>query len=204
MSPEEQESIKDMICYVPPEHAANILLGANHLSDLYGLGATFWRLLAGRRMFAGNLRMILGAVINREPPTLQSIRPDIPTVISKIIRKLLSKNPDDRYASASGLKEDLIECTRNLGQGWASEMGTVELIKDFPLGRSDHYSVFHIYGELFGREQEAKLIQRNIRDFAARYTRRQHTFGSQSYGSGSGSIMSTDTVRYGYEQKVTD
>jgi hypothetical protein len=193
MTSEEQEAVKDMICYIPPECAANILGGANHLSDLYGLGTTFWRLLSGRRMFSGNLRTIINAVITREPPTLHSIRPDIPSVISKMVGKLLSKTPDDRYASASGLKEDLVECARNLGQGWTSEMGTVELIRDFSLGRSDHYSVFHIHDELFGREQESKLIQHGIHEFTTRYTRRQHAFGLH-YGVGSSSGLNSDLV----------
>jgi serine/threonine protein kinase len=104
-----------MLCYLPPEYIGTLppeiwckedtdqskgatLGGPNHLSDMYGLGATFWRLLAGRRMFSGTLRVILSSITSREPPSLQFVRPDIPTVISKIVQKLLSKNPDERYA----------------------------------------------------------------------------------------------------------
>jgi serine/threonine protein kinase len=88
-----------MLCYLPPEHIGMLAWtgGPNHLSDMYGLGATFWRLLAGRRMFAGNLRQILNDIVSREPPALQFVRPDIPVVISKVVHKLLAKNPDERY-----------------------------------------------------------------------------------------------------------
>jgi serine/threonine protein kinase len=65
---------------------------------MYGLGATFWRLLAGRRMFSGTIRAILSSITSREPPSLQFVRADIPAVISKIVQRLLSKNPDERYA----------------------------------------------------------------------------------------------------------
>lgn len=191
---DDQEAVKDILCYIPPEHSGLAVGGATHLSDLYSLGATFFRLLSGRRLYSGSLKMILSAILTRDPPSLHLIRPDIPIVISKIVQKLLAKNPDDRYASASGLKEDILEASRNLGQTWASDSGTVELIKEFPLGRWDRSSVFHIPGELHGREQEAKLIQRSIRDFAIRYSRRSYVSPTLQIGSGNGSALSTDSV----------
>lgn len=81
----------------------------------------------------------------------------------------------------------------NLGQGWASEGGTVELISDFPLGRYDRYSVFHIGSELFGRENEAKVIQRCIKEFASRFKRAIRVTSTRS-GSISGHSGS-DAVR---------
>jgi serine/threonine protein kinase len=106
-------------------------------------------------------------------------------VLSRIVQKLLAKHPEDRYASASGLKEDLLECNRTLGQGWASSEAGLELIKDFPLGRADHFSTFYLPNDLFGREVESKIVQRCIRDFTSRYARRQRTASSQvSFGSG--------------------
>lgn len=43
-----------------------------------------------------------------EPP--EKVDPEVPSVISDIILKLLNKNPEDRYQSAFGLMWDLKEC----------------------------------------------------------------------------------------------
>lgn len=42
------------------------------------------------------------------------INPDIPSAISDIILKLLSKTVDERYQTAQGLLRDLEECRRQL------------------------------------------------------------------------------------------
>ena len=45
---------------------------------------------------------------------VHEVRRDVPQVLAAIVAKLLEKHPDDRYQSAYGLKEDLIECQRRL------------------------------------------------------------------------------------------
>jgi eukaryotic-like serine/threonine-protein kinase len=65
----------------------------DHRSDLYGLGASFWRLLAGRRMYTGTVREILDDVVHKDAPPLHVLRPDVPVVLSKIIGKLVQKDP---------------------------------------------------------------------------------------------------------------
>lgn len=53
----------------------------------------------GRRMFSGStIRGVLAEVVSKEPPLLHTVRADIPNIISRIIHKLLAKNPEDRYA----------------------------------------------------------------------------------------------------------
>ena len=53
----------------------------------------------GRRMFSSNtIRGVLADIVSKEPMLLHNIRPDIPSIISHIIHKLLAKNPEDRYA----------------------------------------------------------------------------------------------------------
>jgi serine/threonine protein kinase len=189
---EQQERTKEVLSYLPPELAGGFLSGPTHLSDMYGLGATFWRLLTGRNLFFGpTVNSVLSSVASRDPPALHFIRPDVPIVLSRIVQKLLAKNPEDRYTSANGLKEDLLECNRHLGQGWESSEFGIELIKEFPLGRADHFSTFYLPNDLFGRESESKAVQRCIRDFVSRYSKRQRTFSSQASFASSDSFENT-------------
>ena len=76
------------------------------------------------------------------------INPDIPSAISDIILKLLSKTVDERYQTAQGLLRDLEECRRQLNIS-----GKIE---PFFLGQADVYNCFKIPSRLFGREVEAK------------------------------------------------
>ena len=60
--------------------------------------------------------------------------------------KLLTKNAEDRYQSAFGLKADLTECQRQ----WQAD----QIIREFPLGQKDASDRFQISQALFGREDE--------------------------------------------------
>jgi len=51
--------------------------------------------------------------IQHVPPPLVDVRPDLKPEISTLVQRLLEKEPDDRYQSASELREDL----SNLGSG---------------------------------------------------------------------------------------
>lgn len=62
---------------------------------------------------AGPLELLQSIVQNRPRP-VHEIRRDIPQVISAIIEKLLSKQPEARYNSAAGLQADLVECQKRL------------------------------------------------------------------------------------------
>jgi serine/threonine protein kinase len=62
---------------------------------------------------AGPLELLHSIVQNRPRP-VHEIRRDIPQVVSAIIEKLLSKQPEARYNSAAGLQADLVECQKLL------------------------------------------------------------------------------------------
>jgi serine/threonine-protein kinase len=87
--------------YMAPEQA----LGqeVDHRADLYALGVMLFEMLAGRRPFvASNPVQILGMVVSKPVPPFAEVCPDrdIPPAIEEIVRTLLAKIPDDRYADA--------------------------------------------------------------------------------------------------------
>ena len=57
---------------------------------------------------------LLHSIVQNRPRPVHEIRRDIPQVISTIIEKLLTKQPEARYNSAAGLQADLVECQKRL------------------------------------------------------------------------------------------
>ena len=74
-------------------------------TDLFSLGATAYRLLTGQTPFQGEqAREILKAVLTEEPPTPSEVMAGIPEPVSKLVMRLLEKDPQERTATAAELK----------------------------------------------------------------------------------------------------
>jgi len=92
--------------YMPPETARGEPFDAR--SDLYSLGATFYHALASRAPFeAATTAELVVKHVEASPPPLQQIAPEAPPALCRIIHRLLRKNPQERYASATELLEAL-------------------------------------------------------------------------------------------------
>lgn len=94
--------------YMSPEQAAGRNESVGPATDIYSLGAVMYCTLTGRPPFrACSTVATLQQVIHDvpAPPRLlnQSVHPDL----ESIILKCLEKKPEDRYATAEELKEDL-------------------------------------------------------------------------------------------------
>jgi serine/threonine-protein kinase len=77
-------------------------------SDLYSLGVVFYEALTGRRPFAADTPFaILRKHLTEDPPPPARLRPGVPAALDRIVMRLLSKRPEDRYASADLLVLDL-------------------------------------------------------------------------------------------------
>ncbi|KAL6715259.1 Chk1 protein kinase [Lecanora helva] len=97
---------------------------------------------------------VLQAVLGRRIPLASSERIDVPDAISKIIQKMTQKQIDDRYHSTSGVKHDLIEVQRLLGEG------DTEGLSKFEVALKDVSSFFVLPTTLLGREKErAKMVE---------------------------------------------
>ncbi len=77
-------------------------------SDLYSLGCTFYFLLSGQVPFpGGNTVDKLIRHNSDEPRPLEETRPGVPRKIANIVRKLMAKNPDERFQTPDELMDAL-------------------------------------------------------------------------------------------------
>lgn len=77
-------------------------------ADVYAMGTTLFRLLAGRPPFVADSPMgVITMHLNEPPPPLQPLNSAVSDGLAQVVAKCLAKAPDDRYADAAGLLRDL-------------------------------------------------------------------------------------------------
>jgi tRNA A-37 threonylcarbamoyl transferase component Bud32 len=95
--------------FMAPEQASRRWGPIDERTDVYGIGAVLYTLLTGRPPWMGRrLPDILADVISAAPvlaPT--SLRPDLPTPLSELCRKCLSKPPGERYHTVREVRSAL-------------------------------------------------------------------------------------------------
>ncbi|WP_299404927.1 AAA family ATPase [Acaryochloris sp. IP29b_bin.148] len=138
--------------YMSPEQTGRVNRVLDYRSDLYSLGITFYEFLVGHLPFqTSDLLELIHCHISQYPTPPEQINSDVQTAVSDIIMKLISKNAEDRYQSALGLKADLEYCL--------NQYRSREYIPHFTLGKLDRNSQFLIPQKLYGRSAEVyKLL----------------------------------------------
>ena len=94
--------------YMAPEQATGKLDEISNRTDVYSLGATLYALLAGKPPFAGaTLLETIRQVVRTAPESLKQVSHNVPRDLQIVCEKCLAKRPEDRYASASDVADDL-------------------------------------------------------------------------------------------------
>ncbi|MEB3280958.1 MAG: AAA family ATPase [Lyngbya sp.] len=144
-------AIEGTLTYISPEQTGRMNRGIDYRSDFYSVGVMFYELLTGQLPFICDDPMeLIHCHIAREPVFPKDKVPEIPEMVSNIVMKLMAKMPEDRYQTASGLKQDLETCI----QQWQAH----HQITNFTLGTYDLSTQFLIPEKLYGREKEVEIL----------------------------------------------
>ncbi|HEX2446107.1 MAG TPA: protein kinase [Vicinamibacterales bacterium] len=93
--------------YMSPEQARGA--PADERTDVYAFGLILYELLAGSRpsySTEGGLSSLL-ARLEKGPPPLKTVLPDVPPAVERIVNTCLSPSPEARYPTANELLADL-------------------------------------------------------------------------------------------------
>jgi serine/threonine-protein kinase len=85
--------------YMAPEQVRGDAV--DRRTDVWALGVVLFEMLAGRRAFSGSRREVTDAILTGEPNDLRAWRPEVPPALAAAVRKAISTNPDDRFATAA-------------------------------------------------------------------------------------------------------
>jgi len=120
MSDADDDEVMGTPQYISPEALTGAPMDTR--SDIYSLGATFYQFVTGRLAFDGNTAAEIAKKHLTEPliPP-RSVNKDIPETVSRIIMKMMAKNPSMRYQDASELIDDLRNARRGKLAGPSTE-----------------------------------------------------------------------------------
>ena len=99
--------------YMAPEQAMGLNSEVGPQSDVYGLGAILYHLLAGIAPYARTDRRVTAQEVRANicagpPRSLHEIAPDVPKELRNIATRAMERELDQRYRTVADLAEDLI------------------------------------------------------------------------------------------------
>ncbi len=104
------------VAYMSPEQAEGRPVDPR--TDVFALGVLLYEMATGERPFKGDNQMsVLSAIIKDTPPSITTLKHDLPRDVARAIQRCLAKDPEDRYQTAKDLRNDLRMLKEDLASG---------------------------------------------------------------------------------------
>jgi len=98
--------------YLSPEQIRGEELDGR--SDIFSLGVVLYELLSQKRPFDGDtITTLVYQILHKEPPPISELRA-VPDRLEALLRRMLAKSRDDRFATAAELAAEVAACEREL------------------------------------------------------------------------------------------
>jgi Tol biopolymer transport system component len=119
-----QGTILGTFQYMAPEQVEGGEADAR--TDIFAFGSVLYEMLTGRKAFEGKTQTnLVAAILERDPPPLTTVQPLVPALVDSIVRKCLTKPPDDRWQTASDLGSALRWAAEGANAGTAGASAVV-------------------------------------------------------------------------------
>lgn len=143
--------LEGTLAYMSPEQTGRMNRCIDYRTDFYSLGATFYEILAGVIPFNSQDPLeLIHSHIAKLPTPIRQLNPEVPSVIESIVAKLMAKNAESRYQSATGLLADLEFFLHHYNQQ--------DNILNFIPGERDRAAQLLIPQKLYGRQKEVEIL----------------------------------------------
>ena len=114
--------------YMAPEQVRGSRIDAR--ADLFSLGCVLYYMAAGYSPFHGKSQAeTIHKILDLNPPPLSTLIPGTPPVLSELIDKLLTKDPEQRYQSSLEVADILRRLQVQLNQSPTDELLDVLITK---------------------------------------------------------------------------
>jgi Tol biopolymer transport system component/tRNA A-37 threonylcarbamoyl transferase component Bud32 len=111
--------------YMSPEQADGRPL--DHRTDLFSFGIVLHEMAVGERPFQGDsIVSVLAAIVRDTPRPLTEINPRLPRELTRVVRRCLAKDREERYQSARDIGHDLTDLRQELRSGESGERAAVQ------------------------------------------------------------------------------
>jgi serine/threonine-protein kinase len=107
-NPTLQGQVLGTPAYMAPEQARGRLDEIEPRTDVYSLGAVLYEILTGQPPFSGDDSLqVLARVVGEPPVPPRTLLPTVPRALEAVSLKALAKHPEERYASARELAQEV-------------------------------------------------------------------------------------------------
>ncbi len=116
----EEGRIVGTVAYMSPEQAEGKTLDSR--SDIFSLGIVLYEMATGERPFHGETTAsVLSSILKDTPKSVTELNPALPSLLGRIVRRCLVKDPEHRYQTAKDLRNELQELKREVDSGELQE-----------------------------------------------------------------------------------
>ena len=155
--------------YMSPEQATGAEV--DERGDVFSAGVMAYQLLSGVRPFEGaSYSVILNSILTAEPKPLNEVNPLVPAGAAAMVRKMIQKEPADRFQTSAELRTELENVVEAMGlqrhremlRQYARDPKTIgDILRDKRLTRHFEEGV-RLEGEGPGMSEAAQLEFRRV------------------------------------------